>query len=150
MLKQIISTYRLSILISLSFLSIGLLLGISLHDWLLNEVIGRSASTQPVSSIEFCEMTHLASVVCSTSNIDPILQQKIKGAFQTGTEQTLFPMNVRVEVNDDFEQDASFPKEQYKLSSTVYSATVSPEELRILIGMKGIKNISEFEPIDAN
>lgn len=80
-----------------------------------------------------------------------MLQQKIKGTFQMGTEQTLFPMNVRVEVTDDFEPGTSFPKEQYKFSSTVYSVTVvSPEELRILIEMEGIKNISEFETIYAN
>jgi len=127
---------------------IGFVFGLYSHDWFLQTIIGQKEPTPTPTTSLFCERASVYTDLCSASNIDPILHQRIKGAIKDDKEELLFPLTLRVEVSETFTPTNTFPQNRYQYSKNVFGVDVSSlDELIILSKTDGILEISEFEEI---
>lgn len=126
----------------------GFVLGIYSHDWFLQTIIGQKEPTSTPTTSLVCERISLYTDLCSASNIDPMLHQKIKGAINHNKEELLFPLMLRVEVSETFTSTNTFPTNRYQYSKTIFGIDVSSvEELIMLSKTEGVLQISEFKKI---
>lgn len=127
---------------------IGFVLGLYSHDWFLQTIIGQKEPTPTLTTSLFCERASLYTDLCSASNIDPILHQRIKGVIKDDKGELLFPITLRVEVSEMFTQLNTFPQNRYQHSKSVFGVDVSSlDELLMLSKTEGVLKISEFEEI---
>jgi hypothetical protein len=133
---------------SASLILIGFVFGLYSHDWFLQTMIDQKEPTPTLTTSLFCERASVYTDLCSASNIDPILHQKIKGAIKDDKEELLFPLTLRVEVSEMFTLTNTFPQNRYQHSESVFGVNVSSlDELLMLSKTEGVLKISEFEKI---